>query len=204
MPISNAPRMTPAVVEMRQQVDDRGHHEHPDPPLTRVVPAGLARHHLAHRPAELEVEEGRDQWLEEDEEPRDVESRPRAERTGRVRVETAGRRFELRELADRDSGAEASDQREQHRERECLLRGRNRDVDRVGDSRSRCHMGDRLKQHLWQPNRVDSQTVERPGNPASFHLDASCCLDLPLPIFPRRRIVCPAPTEHRRDDVDVL
>jgi len=153
-------RRRDADVAVRQQVDDRGHNEHPDPPLARVVPAGLARHHLAHRPAELEVEERRDEWLEEDEEPGDVEPGPRAERARRIGVEAACRWFELRQLTDRDRRTKAGDQSKQNGERQRLFRRRHRDVDRVGDGRSWCHVGDRLEQHLRQSNRVQAQPIE--------------------------------------------
>jgi len=76
-------------VAIGEQEDDHGHQERPDDPLAGPVPAGLARHHFAHRPAELEVEKRCNERLEEDEEPCDVEARPRAERAGRICVQAA-------------------------------------------------------------------------------------------------------------------
>src|SRR5438093_10519716 len=46
-------------------------------------------------------------------------------------------------------------------------------------------------------NRSKDEEIE----PASIE-GALLLVDLPRAIFPRRRIVCPATTEHRRDDVD--
>jgi hypothetical protein len=134
------------------------------------VPARLAPHHLPHRPAELEVEERRDERLEEDEEPGDDEARGRAERARGVGVEAAGRRLQAGELADRDRRAEAGDQREQDGERERLLRERHRDVDRVRDGGARRHVRDRLEENLRQADRVLAQVVEGPGrNWCGFH-----------------------------------
>jgi hypothetical protein len=109
-----------ADVAVRQEEHDHRHQRDPDPPLAGVVPARLAPHHLAHRPAELEVEERSDERLEQNEQPGDDEPRPRAERTSGVCVETARGRLEARELADRRGGAEAGDEREQHRQRQRL------------------------------------------------------------------------------------
>src|SRR5690349_21035756 len=45
---------------------------------------------------------------------------------------------------------------------------------------------------------------EREGaTPASISLDASYGRGTPLAILPRRRVVCPASPEHRRDDIHV-
>ena len=159
-----------ADVAVGEQEDDHRHQQRPDPPLPGVVPARLVGHDLGHRPAELEVEEGCDERLEQDEQPRDVEAGPGAERARRVGIQPAGGRLELRQLPDRIGRAQAGDERQQHRERERLLRRRDGDVDRVRNGRRRGHMRDRLEEHLREPDRVHPQAIERTRrNDAGFH-----------------------------------
>jgi hypothetical protein len=175
IPISNAPdhargRRDPDVA-VGEQEDDHGHERDPDPPLAVVVPADLALEDLVHRPAELEVEERRDERLEEDEQPRDEEAGARAEAPRGVGVHAAGRRIELGELADRRRRADARDQREADRQRQRLLRVRHRDEDRVRDSGRRRHVRDGLEQHLRQPDRVLAQMVEACSGGRALHRD---------------------------------
>ena len=149
-----------AHVSVGEQEDERRHDQHPHDPLAAPVPADARVEDVVHRPAELEVEERRDERLEPDEEPRGEEPGPRPERAGGVGVEAAGARQVLRELPDRGRGAEARDQREADRERQRLPRVRHGDVDRVRDGGRGGHVRDRLEQHLRQPDRVLAQMLE--------------------------------------------
>jgi hypothetical protein len=172
-------------VAVGEREDEGGHQHEPDPPLPRVVPAGLGLEDVGHRPAELQVEERRHERLEADEEPRDQEPGTRAEAASHVRVHAARRWEELRELSDRGRRTDAGDQREADGQRQGLPRVRYGDVDRVRDGCGGRHVRDRLEQNLRQADRVLARWSKRRGSPA-----VAASIEILLRRFVLRARVC--------------
>ncbi len=121
--ISNAPEHDAgpgreADVAVRQDEDDQGGGE--DPPRPADVPPDLVLDDVIGRPREDEEEERGDERCEEHEAPPREEARAGPERRAHVRVEAAGRRHLLRELADPARHERAGDRGEEDGERKRL------------------------------------------------------------------------------------
>ena len=131
--------------EVPQQKHNDGREQRGGPPPLPVVPPELLVQGVGDEMPEDQEEQRGDEGFHDGVAPCHQEAYVRVESSGRVRVEAPRGREVLGELADRDRHEQASDQRQDDRERERAAGEAGPRDDREGDRRCRCHVRDGLE-----------------------------------------------------------